>query len=86
MSDDIRGDILGPADDFGDDLGGFEDFEDMYDGEDEAGTAGGAGPMVGGRGFLGMTPVERMFLSIFLFLNVFIIGLALLVATDRITL
>lgn len=33
--------------------------------------------------FLGMTAVERMFLSIFLFMNVFIIGLALLLATGR---
>jgi hypothetical protein len=34
--------------------------------------------------FLGMTAVERMFLSIFLFMNVAIIGLALLLATGRI--
>jgi hypothetical protein len=34
--------------------------------------------------FLGMTALERMFLTIFLFLNVVILGLALLLATDRI--
>jgi hypothetical protein len=34
--------------------------------------------------FLGMTPLERMFLSIFLFMNVTVFGLALLLATDRI--
>lgn len=34
--------------------------------------------------FLGMTAVERMFLSIFLFMNVCILGLAFLVATGRI--
>ncbi len=34
--------------------------------------------------FLGMTAVERMFLSIFLFLNVCVLWLALLLATGRI--
>ena len=33
-----------------------------------------------------MTAVERMFLSIFLFMNVLVLGLALLVATQRIVL
>jgi hypothetical protein len=33
---------------------------------------------------LGMTAVERMFISIFLFLNVLILGLGLLLATGRI--
>ncbi|PJF41525.1 MAG: hypothetical protein D6737_15665 [Chloroflexi bacterium] len=37
------------------------------------------------RGFLGMTPVERMFIAIFFFMNIFILGLALLIATDRIS-
>jgi hypothetical protein len=36
--------------------------------------------------FLGMTAVERMFLAIFLFMNVLVIGLALLLATGRIVL
>lgn len=36
--------------------------------------------------FLGMTAVERMFLAIFFFMNVVIIGLALLLATGRIVL
>lgn len=34
--------------------------------------------------FLGMTAVERMFLSIFLFMNVVILGMAFLLATRRI--
>ncbi|MDX1994431.1 MAG: hypothetical protein SF029_18760 [bacterium] len=34
--------------------------------------------------FLGMTPIERMFISIFLFMNVAVLGLALLLATGRI--
>lgn len=34
--------------------------------------------------FLGMTAVERMFIAIFLFLNVVILGLAFLLATGRI--
>lgn len=34
--------------------------------------------------FLGMTAVERMFLSIFLFMNVAVLGVALLLATGRI--
>ena len=33
--------------------------------------------------FLGMTAVERMFLSIFLFMNVAVFGVALLLATGR---
>ena len=36
------------------------------------------------RVFLGMTAVERMFLSIFLFMCVGVLGLALLIATGRI--
>lgn len=36
--------------------------------------------------FLGMTAVERMFLSIFLFMNVCVLGLALLLATGRLVL
>lgn len=33
--------------------------------------------------FLGMTAVERMFLSIFLFMNVVVLGMAFLVVTGR---
>ncbi|MEO8611330.1 MAG: hypothetical protein ABI690_25765 [Chloroflexota bacterium] len=36
------------------------------------------------RYFLGMTAVERMFLSIFFFMNVCVLGLAMLLATKRI--
>ncbi|MEP7294349.1 MAG: hypothetical protein ABI835_21345 [Chloroflexota bacterium] len=38
------------------------------------------------RHFLGMTAVERMFLSIFLFMNVCVLGVALLLATGRLVL
>jgi hypothetical protein len=38
------------------------------------------------RHILGMTAVERMFLSIFLFMNVVVLGLALLLATHRLVL
>ena len=38
------------------------------------------------RHFLGMSAVERMFLSIFLFMNVCVLGLALLLATGRLVL
>ncbi|MBE2182830.1 MAG: hypothetical protein IAE89_05345 [Anaerolineae bacterium] len=38
------------------------------------------------RKILGMTAVERMFLALFLFMNVLILGLALLLATGRIVL
>lgn len=40
----------------------------------------------GERRFLGMTAVERMFVSILLFLVVLVVGLALLLATGRIQL
>lgn len=33
--------------------------------------------------FLGMTPLERMFISMFLFMNVAVLGIALLLATGR---
>jgi len=36
--------------------------------------------------FLGMTAVERMFLSIFLFMNVAVLGVAVLLATGRLVL
>jgi hypothetical protein len=36
--------------------------------------------------FLGMTPVERMFLSMFLFMNVLVLGVALLLVTGRLVL
>lgn len=38
------------------------------------------------RGFLGMRPVERMFLSIFLFMTVTVLMIALLMATGRLVL
>jgi hypothetical protein len=54
----------------------FEAQEDMFL-EDRSGVQSESK-------FLGMTAVERMFLSIFLFMNVVVLGLALLLATRRI--
>lgn len=34
--------------------------------------------------FLGMTPIERMFVSMFLFMNVAVLGIAILLATGRV--
>ena len=59
---------------FDDELGAIDDDDD-YDVE----RAGANGSSL----FLGMTPVERMFISIFLFLNVAVLGIALLLATGR---
>ncbi|MBL8160878.1 MAG: hypothetical protein JNJ61_02760 [Anaerolineae bacterium] len=57
---------------------GFEfDFE-----EDDAASGDAAEEKVQ-RLFLGMTAVERMFISIFLFMNVTILGIAFLLATGR---
>ena len=75
------------SDDF--DLRSFAEDDDFFpfeeEGEDEAEDLGAFG--AGGAEaapFLGMTPIERMFLSIFLFMNVAILGVALLMATNRI--
>jgi hypothetical protein len=35
------------------------------------------------RQFLGMSAIERMFLTLFLFMNILVIGVALLLATGR---
>lgn len=56
-----------------DDFFGLEDEEEFVEVQSESDML-----------FLGMTPVERMFLSIFLFMNVTVLGLALLLATGRI--
>lgn len=67
-------------------LGGGEDelnpFQDDGD-EDEDDLSFDERP-AGSELFLGMTPVERMFISIFLFMNVAVLGIALLLATGRI--
>ncbi len=55
----------------------FENDEDNFL-EDRAGSQSDSK-------FMGMTAVERMFLSIFLFMNVVVLGLALLLATRRIS-
>jgi len=71
MLDDLRKDAL--QHDFDD----FEDDDDAFALEDVAEARGD-------RRFLGMTSVERMFLAIFFFLNVLVLGLVFLVATGRI--
>ncbi len=58
------------------------DEEDDFDFDDDSGFGFDA-PVADAKRFLGMTAVERMFLSIFLFLNVVVISLALLIATGR---
>jgi len=63
-------------------LAADEDYSGFDDDEDDdffaADAADGTGTL-----FLGMTPVERMFISIFLFMNVAVLGVALLLATGR---
>ena len=59
------------------------DDDDDYGMDDDPGFDFDAPPPTEKR-FLGMTAIERMFLSIFLFLNVVVLGFALLLATNRI--
>ncbi|MFN8373311.1 MAG: hypothetical protein U0694_10610 [Anaerolineae bacterium] len=60
-------------------------FEDLVEGSEEEASYDEPDVRRGGDGrFLGMTAVERMFLSIFLFMNVLVLGLAMLLATGRI--
>jgi hypothetical protein len=73
MLDDLRKDAL---------QNDFDEFEEEQDESDL--IAADRSAKQGERRFLGMTAVERMFLSIFFFMNVLVLGLALLVATQRI--
>lgn len=60
-----------------------EEEQGFFDDDDDA--AGGESVRAAQDNlFLGMTPLERMFISIFLFMNVGVLGLALLLATNRI--
>jgi hypothetical protein len=59
----------------------FDEDDNLFEEEDDESAGGSARDS---RLFLGMTPVERMFISIFLFMNVTVLGLALLLATGRI--
>lgn len=67
--------------DFEDLRGLTEDDSDLYvdDLEDVPDSSGASKAL-----FLGMTPIERMFISMFLFMNVAVLGIALLLATGRI--
>lgn len=58
-----------------------DEFDAIFDGDNDNYLGDAEG---GSSTFLGMTPVERMFISIFLFLNVAVLGIALLLATGRI--
>ena len=60
----------------------MDDFEDQEEDEDLF-TFAEDDEQVSQRLFLGMTAVERMFLSIFLFMNVVVLGLAFLIVTGR---
>jgi hypothetical protein len=60
--------------------------ETGYDDHEDAEFPVIAEPEGGERKFLGMTAVERMFLSLFILLNVVVIGLAMLLFTGRIVL
>ncbi|MBZ0288781.1 MAG: hypothetical protein K8I30_14280 [Anaerolineae bacterium] len=62
----------------------MDDFDESVEEDDEFGIDNTEEETT--RRFLGMTAVERMFLSIFFFMNVVVLGLAFLVATGRIVL
>lgn len=55
----------------------YDEHDEQDDFPEVAVTDGGE------RKFLGMTAVERMFLTIFIFLNVVVLGTALLLFTGR---
>ena len=71
MLDDLRNSTMNDDDFF------LDDEEPEVEGSDRADRD---------RYFLGMRPVERMMLMIFLFMNVCVIMLALLLATGRLVL
>jgi hypothetical protein len=67
-----------------DDLDALRRFdEDELDFDDDAGYLNDV-PVRDEKRFLGMTAIERMFISIFIFLNIVVIGIGLLLATGRI--
>lgn len=74
MLDDLRKSAMGQSDEPESDEPSLPDVDE---GDDDVETE---------RRFLGMTAVERMFISIFLFLAVCVIGVALLLATGRLVL
>jgi hypothetical protein len=64
-----------------------DDFDDFGSDDDDAGDFDDDGAVSSRRElFLGMTAVERMFISIILFLNVVVLGIALLLALGRLQL
>jgi hypothetical protein len=65
-----------------DDLRNF-DFDNEE--EDEFNTGSFEPVVQEEKRFLGMTALERMFIAIFLFLNIAVLGIALLLATNRIS-
>jgi hypothetical protein len=61
-----------------------DSFEFDFDNQDNVLPSEDGSVSRGSGLFLGMTPVERMFIAIFLFMNVTVLGLAFLLATHRI--
>jgi hypothetical protein len=60
-------------------------YDDLEEGGDDGLSSDEPGMRRGGDGrIFGMTAVERMFISIMLFMLVFVMGMALLLATKRI--
>ncbi|MEM4724513.1 MAG: hypothetical protein QXP01_05830 [Candidatus Hadarchaeum sp.] len=67
-----------------DDLRRASEDDDFSFGDDDDDFDSGGDVSEGGQKlFLGMTPLERMFISMFLFMNVAVLGIALLLATGR---
>jgi hypothetical protein len=58
--------------------------DDSFDFEDDVSLESEEPEVHRERLFLGMTAVERMFIAVFIFLNVVVLGLAFLLATGRI--
>jgi hypothetical protein len=58
--------------------------DDSFDFEDDVSLESDEPEVQRERLFLGMTAVERMFIAVFVFLNVVVLGLAFLLATGRI--
>lgn len=67
------------TDDFRRNLLDEDDFDDMQE-DDLSSEENSRNQQL----FLGMTAVERMFLSIFFFMNVLVFGLAFLIVTNKI--
>jgi len=68
-----------------------DEFDELFGGGDDVVVGreiggGGSAAVTESRGFLGMSAGERAFLSVMLFFNVLILGILLLIVTERIAL